>query len=76
MTSDAEFRMLMMLNTMDLNQEGGHLSSEDRLFMAPTNQQQQSQVRSRIGASRGHVCCHVPTFIVTCPGFIHYASQR
>ena len=47
MTSDAEFRMLMMLNTMDLNQEGGHLSSEDRLFMAPTNQQQQSQVGSR-----------------------------
>ena len=48
MTSDAEFRMLMMLNTMDLNQEGGHLSSEDRLFMAPTNQQQQSQVGSRM----------------------------
>ena len=48
MTSDAEFRMLMMLNTMDLNQEGGHLSSEDRLFMAPTSQHQQSQVRSRI----------------------------
>ena len=46
MTSDAEFRMLMMLNTMDLNQEGS-LSSEDRLFMAPTNQQQQSQVGSR-----------------------------
>ena len=57
MTSDAEFRMLMMLNTMDLNQEGGHLSSEDRLFMAPTNQQQQSQVRHR----------HAVTFVVTCP---------
>ena len=47
MTSDAEFRMLLMLNTMDLNQEGS-LSSEDRLFMAPTSQQQQSQVRSRM----------------------------
>ena len=44
-TSDAEFRMMFMLNNMDINQEG-QLSSEDRLFMGNTQryQPQQNQV--------------------------------
>merc|ERR1712133_181771 len=42
--SDAEFRMMFMLNNMDINQEG-QLSSEDRLFMgsAPRYQTDQGQ---------------------------------
>merc|ERR1711936_1338886 len=43
--SDAEFRMMFLLNNMDINQEG-QLSSEDRLFSSgtPRYQSQQSQV--------------------------------
>jgi len=45
MTSDAEFRMMFMLNNMDINQEG-QVSSEDRLFMgsSPRYQSDQAQV--------------------------------
>merc|ERR1711973_1073893 len=43
--SDAEFRMMFLLNNMDINQEG-QLSSEDRLFSSgtPRYQSAQSQV--------------------------------
>merc|ERR1712156_604904 len=43
--SDAEFRMMFLLNNMDINQEG-QLSSEDRLFSSgtPRYQSQHSQV--------------------------------
>ena len=46
MASDAELRMMMMMNTMDLEQEGP-MSSEDRLFMGTQQglrSHQQSQV--------------------------------
>ena len=47
--SDAEFRMMFLLNNMDINQEG-QLSSEDRLFSSgtPRYQSQQSQVGGRV----------------------------
>merc|ERR1711994_736348 len=43
--SDAEFRMMFLLNNMDINQEG-QLSSEDRLFSSgtPRYQSENSQV--------------------------------
>ena len=47
MASDAEIRMMMMLNSMDLEREAGPMSSEDRLFMGShqgASTQQQSQV--------------------------------
>merc|ERR1711973_53914 len=40
--SDAEFRMMFLLNNMDINQEG-QLSSEDRLFSSGTPRYQSSQ---------------------------------
>ena len=48
MASDAEIRMMMMMNTMDLEQEGP-MSSEDRLFMGSqqgARTQQPSQVEN------------------------------
>ena len=48
MASDAEIRMMMMMNTMDLEQEGP-MSSEDRLFMGSqqgARSQQPSQVEN------------------------------
>merc|ERR1711983_703057 len=47
MASDAEIRMMMMLNSMDLEREAGPMSSEDRLFMGShqgARTQQQSQI--------------------------------
>merc|ERR1739844_618669 len=43
--SEAEFRMMFLLNNMDINQEG-QLSSEDRLFSSgtPRYQSENSQV--------------------------------
>ena len=52
--SDAEFRMMFLLNNMDINQEG-QLSSEDRLFSSgtPRYQSSQSQVSGEV---RGYTC--------------------
>ena len=59
MASDAELRMMMMMNTMDLEQEGP-MSSEDRLFMG-TQQglrtHQQSQVRLEVKVTMSSVSC-------------------
>ena len=43
--SEAEFRMMFLLNNMDINQEG-QLSSEDRLFSSgtPRYQSEHAQV--------------------------------
>ena len=45
--SEAEFRMMFLLNNMDINQEG-QLSSEDRLFSSgtPRYQSEQAQVKN------------------------------
>merc|ERR1711934_1323660 len=51
MASDAEIRMLMMMNTMDLQQEGP-MSSEDRLFMG-SQQGARSQQPSQINPFGG-----------------------
>ena len=48
MTSDAELRMMMMMNTMDLEQEAGPLSSEDRLFMGSPGSQGRTQQQAQV----------------------------
>ena len=45
--SEAEFRMMFLLNNMDINQEG-HLSSEDRLFSSGTPRYQSEQAQVNI----------------------------
>ena len=43
--SDAEFRMMFLLNNMDINQEG-QLSSEDRLFCSGTPRYQSENAQA------------------------------
>ena len=47
--SEAEFRMMFLLNNMDINQEG-QLSNEDRLFSSgtPRYQSENSQVNKNL----------------------------
>ena len=47
MASDAEIRMMMMLNSMDLEREAGPMSSEDRLFMG-SHQGARTQPQSQV----------------------------
>ena len=61
MASDAELRMMMMMNTMDLEQEGP-MSSEDRLFMGTqqglrTHQQSQVWRELKVTMSLSVVLC-------------------
>ena len=53
--SDAEFRMMFLLNNMDINQEG-QLSSEDRLFSSGTPRYQSPQ--SQVGVWVSGLCYH------------------
>ena len=56
MTSDAELRMMMMMNTMDLEQEAGPLSSEDRLFMGSQGSQGRTQQQAQVEHKHNKYC--------------------